>query len=115
MYKGVHLLKRADGMSKQEFREWLVGERFSVPPSYGKIRKYTASFYVAQGPKSPWEDRDEPPFDAASEFWCDDQETVDELHRQFLAAGGVDNSLRNCRIRHAMVAEEVDMLRRDWQ
>jgi uncharacterized protein (TIGR02118 family) len=64
MLKVVSLLKRAEGLSKEEFAKWVVEDHLAFARNLPGLRRYTVNVAVAQ----------DAPYDAVNELWFDDEE-----------------------------------------
>jgi uncharacterized protein (TIGR02118 family) len=63
MLKVVSLLKRAEGLSKEEFAKWVVEDHLEFAKKLPGLRRYTVNVAVA----------DDAPFDAVNELYFDDE------------------------------------------
>jgi uncharacterized protein (TIGR02118 family) len=63
MLKVISLLKRAEGLSKEDFAKWVVDDHFEFAKNLPGLRKYTVNVAVA----------DDAAFDAVNEMWFDDE------------------------------------------
>lgn len=118
MYKIVVLLKRAEGMSVEEFREWFLGPHVDLVRQVirddGRLRHYTGSFTVSMAGQPPVsEGGDEPPWDVVSEVWTDDEESLRSVFKALQSAGGPDDSRTHSSVRVGLFAEEV-VVHSDW-
>jgi uncharacterized protein (TIGR02118 family) len=66
MLKVISLLKRKEGMSLQDFRNWALEEHPPLGKKLPGIRRYRMSVVL--------EDNPDLPADAVSEFWFDDND-----------------------------------------
>jgi uncharacterized protein (TIGR02118 family) len=64
MVKLISLLKRAEGLSKEDFRTWILEEHVAFARKLPGLRKYTVNVAVAE----------DAPYDAVNEMWFDDDE-----------------------------------------
>lgn len=64
MIKLISLLRRADGISKEDFTRWVTSEHLQYAKALPGLRKYTVS--VTSDPDAP--------YDAVNEMWFDDEE-----------------------------------------
>jgi uncharacterized protein (TIGR02118 family) len=64
MLKVISLLKRADGISRDDFATWVTRDHLEFARKIPGLRKYTVN--LAGG--------DDPAFDAANELYFDDEE-----------------------------------------
>ena len=65
MLKLLSLLKRKEGMSKDEFRQWITVDHVEFAKALPGLRKYTVNVTI---------DDDEFPYDAVNELWFDSEE-----------------------------------------
>ena len=63
MLKVISLLKRAEGLSKEDFATWVVRDHLEFAKKLPGLRRYTVNVAVA----------DDAPFDAVNELWFDDE------------------------------------------
>ena len=63
MLKVISLLKRAEGLSKEDFAKWVVDDHFEFAKNLPGLRRYTVNVAVA----------DDAAFDAVNEMWFDDE------------------------------------------
>jgi uncharacterized protein (TIGR02118 family) len=63
MLKVISLLKRAEGLSREDFAKWVVDDHFEFAKNLPGLRKYTVNVAVA----------DDAAFDAVNEMWFDDE------------------------------------------
>jgi uncharacterized protein (TIGR02118 family) len=64
MLKLISLLKRAEGLSKEDFATWVAEDHFEFAKNLPGLRKYTVNVAVA----------DDAPYDAVNEMWFDDED-----------------------------------------
>lgn len=64
MLKLISLLRRADGISKEEFSDWVVNDHAVFARELPGLRRYVVN--VTQS--------DDSPYDAVNELWFDDEE-----------------------------------------
>jgi len=64
MLKVMSMMKRKDGMSYAEFRNWALNEHPPLAEKLPGLRGYRMNVPVAESPDSP--------YDAISEMWFDD-------------------------------------------
>lgn len=63
MIKVISLIRRAEGMSKDEFVRWVRDEHLTYAKAIPGLRRYTVSITT----------EDDTPFDSANELWFDDE------------------------------------------
>ncbi len=64
MLKLISLLRRAEGMSKEEFRTWVLDEHSTIARELPGLRSYTVSVVES----------DDGPYDCVNEMTFDDEE-----------------------------------------
>jgi len=64
MLKVISLLKRAEGLSQDDFANWVVGDHLEFAKKLPGLRKYVVN--VSGG--------DDPAFDAVNELYFDDED-----------------------------------------
>ena len=64
MLKLISLLRRAEGMSKEEFRAWVLDEHGLLARELPGLRDYSVSIVEAE----------DSPYDSVNEMWFDDEE-----------------------------------------
>jgi hypothetical protein len=105
MHKGIVLLKRPAGMTREAFKAWFLGPHLDYSRSRPEVLKYTGSFTVAPAPGSPFPDG-EPDYDIVAEIWCTDLAAVQSAYTGLQRAGGVSDSQTHASVRIAFIAEE---------
>jgi uncharacterized protein (TIGR02118 family) len=101
MLKVISLLKRAEGMSLDEFRTWATQEH----PPYGKalpgIREYRISVVREDG---------DLPYDAVSEMWFDDMEARDAAFASPQGKEAAGDATAHCSSRTHLLTQERRIL-----
>lgn len=64
MLKLISLMKRKEGMSKEEFAQWVTVDHLQFAKEIPGMRKYVVNVAV----------EDDAPYDAANEMWFDDED-----------------------------------------
>lgn len=64
MLKLISLLRRAEGMSKEEFHAWVLEEHITFARELPGLRDYSVSIVEAE----------DSPYDSVNEMWFDDEE-----------------------------------------
>lgn len=64
MLKLISLLRRAEGISKEEFGDWVVNDHVAFARELPGLRRYVVN--VVEG--------DDSPYDAVNELWFDDED-----------------------------------------
>lgn len=104
-YKGIVLLKRREGMSREEFLHWLLTSHSRYSKSLPEVLRYTGSLVVAPGPRCEFPDG-EPPFDLINEIWCRDRASLDKAYAQLESMGGPKHTLGAASQRISLLCEE---------
>lgn len=105
LYKGIVLLKRKEGTSREEFLQWLLSRHSRFSKSLPDVLRYTGSLVVAPGPRYAFPNG-EPPYDLINEIWCRDRETLDRVYAQLEAMGGPTHTLSGVSERISLLCEE---------
>jgi len=105
LYKGIVLLKRKAGISREEFLEWVINTHSRFSKSIPEVLRYTTSLVVAPGPNCEFPGG-EPPYDLINEIWCRDRETLDKAYAQLQAMGGPTSTLSYAGERISLLCEE---------
>jgi uncharacterized protein (TIGR02118 family) len=96
--KVISLLKRKEGMSLDEFRQWVMEEH----PPFGKrlpgIREYRMSVIL--------EDNPDLPFHAISEMWFDNAEAFQAAFATPEGKAAAEDAIAHCSARVRLVTEE---------
>ncbi|MBI4192167.1 MAG: EthD domain-containing protein [Betaproteobacteria bacterium] len=104
-YKGIVLLKRREGMSREELLDWLLNSHSRYSRSVPEVLRYTGSLVVAPGPRYEFPNG-EPPFDLINEIWCRDREALEKAYVQLGAMGGPEHTLAAVSQRIPLFCEE---------
>lgn len=64
MLKLISLMRRADGLSQEEFHQWALNDHVAFAKQLPGLRKYVVNPVVA----------DDAPYDLVNEMWFDDEE-----------------------------------------
>jgi uncharacterized protein (TIGR02118 family) len=64
MLKLISLMKRKEGMSKEEFTQWVTVDHLAFAKEIPGLRKYVVNVSVD----------DDAPYDSANEMWFDDED-----------------------------------------
>jgi uncharacterized protein (TIGR02118 family) len=98
MLKVLSLMKRKEGMSYAEFRNWALNEHPPFAEKLPGLRGYRMNVPVAENPESP--------YDAISEMWFDsaDARAAAMASDAGKAAGG--DAASHCASRFHFLAEE---------
>lgn len=104
-YKGIVLIKRATGTSREEFLDWFLGPHARFGTNVDDIFRYTGSLVVGPGPRTVFPNG-EASCDIVSEIWCRDREGIQKAYAQLEAMGGPKNTLAHVSYRESLIAEE---------
>jgi hypothetical protein len=104
-YKGIVLLKRKAGLSREEFLDWLLRSHSRFSRSVPEVLRYTGSLVVAPGPRTDFPNG-EPPYDLINEIWCRDLASLEKAYAQLVSMGGPESTLSAVSDRAALYCEE---------
>ena len=104
-YKGIVLLKRREGMSREDLLEWLLKSHSRYSRSVPEVLRYTGSLVVAPGPRYEFPNG-EPPFDLINKIWCRDRASLEKAYAQLVAMGGPESTLSAVSQRIPLYCEE---------
>ncbi len=104
-YKGIVLLKRKEGMSREDLLDWLLTSHSRFSRSVPEVLRYTGSLVVAPGPRYAFPNG-EPPFDLINEIWCRDRAALEQAYVQLGAMGGPESTLSAVSQRIPLYCEE---------
>jgi hypothetical protein len=107
-HKGIVMIKRRPGTSRDEFRDWFLGPHAHFGTSVDEIYRYTGSLVVAPGPRYEFAGG-EPPFDMISEIWCRDRNGIEQAFAKLNAMGGPASVIDQVSDRVAFIAEEYTL------
>ena len=81
MLKLISLMKRKDGMTKEEFIQWATVDHAPFAREIPGMRKYVVNVTEAE----------DAPFDAANEMWFDDEDVLynPRLRKSYAVVDGV--------------------------
>ena len=96
MFKAVILLTRKDGMSKDEFRNWMLVGHSPLAKQLPGLRKLV--FNVVEN--------DDAPYDGVSELWFDTHEAFDAAYATEIGKGVASDSLANVKARVRLFVDE---------
>ncbi len=114
MHKAIILCKRKEGISQAAFKDWFLGPHAdsAIAAAGHFMNRYSMSFVVGPGPgAAPWPNG-EPPYDAVSEFWVDDEAMFHETYRHLRGQGEMNQVVEHTSIRVPLMTEEVVVLDR---
>ena len=96
MFKAVILLARKDGMSKDEFRNWMLVGHSPLAKQLPGLRKLV--FNVVEN--------DDAPYDGVSELWFDTREAFDAAYATEIGKSVAGDSLANVKARVRLFVDE---------
>ena len=96
MFKAVILLTRKDGMSKDEFRNWMLVGHSPLAKQLPGLRKLV--FNVVEN--------DDAPYDGVSELWFDTREAFDAAYATEIGKRAAGDSLANVKARVRLFVDE---------
>jgi uncharacterized protein (TIGR02118 family) len=98
MIKVMSLMKRKDGMSFADFKNWIVNDHPKIAKGIPNMRKYTVNLLAKENAELP--------FDAVNEMWFDTEAAMMESFGTDggKAAGG--DAAAHCSNRVRMVCNE---------
>ena len=96
MFKAVILLTRKDGMSKDEFRNWMLVGHSPLAKQLPGLRKLV--FNVVEN--------DDAPYDGVSELWFDTREAFDAAYATEIGKRVAGDSLANVKARVRLFVDE---------
>ena len=100
MFKAVILLTRKDGMSKDEFRNWMLVQHSPLARQLPGLRKLV--FNIVEN--------DDVEYDGVSELWFDSREAFDGAYATEVGKGVAADSLANVRARIRLFTDEQPQL-----
>jgi uncharacterized protein (TIGR02118 family) len=96
MFKAIILLTRKDGMSKDEFRDWMLVGHSPLARQLPGLRKLV--FNVVEN--------DDVSYDGVSELWFDSREAFDAAYATVIGKGVAGDSLANVKARIRLFVDE---------
>jgi uncharacterized protein (TIGR02118 family) len=100
MLKVISLLKRKEGMSLEDFRQWALVEHPPLGKKLPGLRHYRMSVVLEDNPDAP--------ADAVSEFWFDDEAARVAAFGTPEGAAAAGDAAAHCSFRmHLFTEEEV--------
>ena len=98
MLKLISLLKRADGVSKDEFRTWVTEDHAPFARALPGLRRYVVNVTV---------DDDEFLYDAVNEMWFDSEEAFTAAYETDIGKRVAADSLVHVSRRERLLVSEV--------
>ena len=96
MFKAVILLTRKDGMSRDEFRQWMLVRHAPLAKQLPGLRKLV--FNIVEN--------EDAPYDGVSELWFDSREAFDAAYATEIGKGVAGDSLANVKARIRLFCDE---------
>jgi uncharacterized protein (TIGR02118 family) len=96
MFKAIILLTRKDGMTREQFRRWMLVQHSPLAKQLPGVRKLT--FNIVEN-----EDAD---VDGVSELWFDSREAFDAAYATEIGRSVAGDSLANVRARIRLFVDE---------
>jgi len=100
MFKAIILLTRRDGMTKDEFRDWMLVQHSPLARQLPGLRKLV--FNIVEN--------DDVEYDGVSELWFDSREAFDGAYATEVGKGVATDSLANVRARIRLFTDEQPQL-----
>lgn len=98
MLKVISLLKRKEGMTLEEFRQWAFVEHPQLSKKLPGMRHYRMSVVLEDNPQLP--------YDAVSEFWFDDNAARETAFATAEGAAAAQDAASHCSSRIHLLTEE---------
>ena len=98
MLKLISLMKRAEGLSREEFARWAIEEHALLGKEMPGIRQYRINLVGASEPESE--------FDGAFELWFDDAAAADAAFASPAGAAARDDAMAHASMRIHLRTEE---------
>jgi uncharacterized protein (TIGR02118 family) len=96
MFKAIILLTRKDGMSKGEFRDWMLVQHAPLARRLPGLRRLVFNIV----------DDEDAPYDGVSELWFDSRETFDAAYATEIGRRVAGDSLANVKARIRLSCDE---------
>jgi len=96
MFKAIILLVRKDGMTKAQFRDWMLVAHSPLAKQLAGVRKLT--FNVVEN--------EDVEYDGVSELWFDSREAFDAAYATELGKAVAGDSLANVKARIRLFVDE---------
>ena len=100
MFKAVILLTHKEGMSREEFRHWLLVEHGPLARQLPGLRKLV--FNIVEN--------EDAPYDGVSELWFDSHEAFDAAYATEIGKGVAGDSLAHVASRTRLLCDEQPQL-----
>jgi len=96
MFKAIILLVRKDGMTKAQFRDWMLVAHSPLAKQLAGVRKLT--FNVVEN--------EDVEYDGVSELWFDSREAFDAAYATEVGKAVASDSLANVKARIRLFVDE---------
>ena len=96
MFKAVILLTRKDGMTRDEFRAWMLERHSPLARQLPGLRRLV--FNIVEN--------DDAPYDGVSELWFDTREAFDAAYTTEIGKAVAGDSLANVKARIRLMVDE---------
>ena len=96
MFKAIILLTRKDGMSRSEFRNWMLVGHSPLARQLSGLRKLVFNVVV----------NEDAPYDGVSELWFDSREGFDAAYATEIGKAVAGDSLANVKARIRLFVDE---------
>jgi uncharacterized protein (TIGR02118 family) len=96
MFKAIILLTRAEGATRDEFRDWLLERHAPLAKLLPGVRRLVFNVVVAGGA----------PYDGVSELWFDSQEAFETAYASEIGLQVSGDSLANVSARVRLFVDE---------
>lgn len=100
MFKAVILLTRKDGMTRDEFRDWMLVGHAPLARQLPGLRRLVFNIVT----------NDDAPYDGVSELWFDSREAFDAAYATEIGRGVAGDSMANVRARIRLLCDELPQL-----
>mmetsp|Transcript_13824 Transcript_13824/g.24962 ORF Transcript_13824/g.24962 Transcript_13824/m.24962 type:complete len:135 (+) Transcript_13824:40-444(+) len=101
-FKAMIMLKRKDGISREEFGDWWLGQHKKLAMQLPGLKKYAVNL------TSVGEGEDEPMYDGVAELWFERQEDLMEAYQTDIGASvAADSMAMVCKRDRLLTLEHV--------
>ena len=101
MFKAIILLTRKDGMTREEFRDWMLVRHSPLAKSLPGVRRLT--FNIVEN--------EDVEYDGVSELWFDTREAFDAAYATVIGKSVAGDSLANVKARIRLFVDEQPQIR----
>jgi uncharacterized protein (TIGR02118 family) len=96
MFKAIILLTRKDGMTREQFRHWMLAQHSPLAKQLPGVRKLT--FNIVEN--------DDADVDGVSELWFDSRDAFDAAYATEVGKAVAGDSLANVKARIRLLVDE---------